>query len=255
MKSHSIFRFIFLAVIAAALISCASSQGTGRAQVEVSPDNPDRIAAQQLTEKAHFAFQNFMNDSNMGAMRDTLKNAKGIFIMPSQLKAAFIFGASGGNGVFLARDTDNNWKGPAFFSVGGASFGLQAGAQSAEVVLLVMTDRGVAAFQSNNFKLGVDAGVAAGPMGIGLAAQTANISADILSYSRAKGLYGGVSLEGAVVAARGALAKAYYGRDVSTSDVLIRGTVEPSEAKRLIAALDRSSRASRETGTTEQRKK
>jgi len=242
---HDSLKIAIFALLALVLISCASSKESSRASVQATPENPDRMAAQQLTEKAHFTLQNFLADPNMEAMRDKLKSARGIFIMPEQLKGAFIIGASGGNGVFLARDAHNNWKGPAFYTVGSASFGLQAGGQAAEVVLLVMTDRGVAAFQSNNFKLGADAGIAAGPMGIGLSAQTANLSADILSYSRAKGLYGGFSLDGAVVAARGALGKAYYGKDVSTSDILIKGTAEPAQARALLADLHRA--AARET--------
>ena len=136
--------------------------------------------------------------------------------------------------MFVQRDGVNKWNGPAFYAIGGASIGFQIGGESSEVVLLAMTDRGVAAFQSNNFKLGADAGIALGPIGLGVAAQTANLSADILSFSRSKGLYGGVSLQGAVVAARDGLNSAFYGKNVKPSDILIRPTVSSGQASRLL---------------------
>lgn len=194
----------------------------------------DRMEAQQLMEHARLSWQSLMKDEYMGVMRYLLKSAKGVFIMPQLLQGAFIVGASGGSGVFVQRDGGNKWTGPAFYTVGGASIGFQIGGESSEVVLLAMTDRGVTAFQSNNFKLGADAGIALGPIGVGIAAQTANLSADILSFSRSKGLYGGVSLQGAVVATRDSLNSAFYGRNVKPSDILIRPTVSSSQASRLL---------------------
>ncbi|HYA14104.1 MAG TPA: lipid-binding SYLF domain-containing protein [Syntrophales bacterium] len=194
----------------------------------------DKMEARQLVEQARLSWESLMKDDLMGIMRDTLKDAKGIFIIPQLLQGAFIVGASGGSGVFLQRDGGNKWTGPAFYTVGGASIGFQIGGEASEVVLLAMTDRGVAAFQSNNFKLGADAGVALGPIGAGISAQTANLSADILSFSRPKGLYGGVSLQGAVVATRDGWNRAYYGKNVKPSDILIRPTVSSSQASRLL---------------------
>jgi len=158
----------------------------------------------QLVEKARFTLENFMTDSNMGPVRDLIRRARGVFIAPQVVKGAFVFGLSGGSGIFLVRDErTRNWEGPAFYTVGGLSFGLQIGAQASEVILLVMTERGVSSFLASNVKLGADAGIAAGPVGIGAAAASANLSADILSFSRSEGLYGGISLEGAVVKTRG----------------------------------------------------
>ncbi len=194
----------------------------------------DKMEARQLVEQARLSWESLMKDEYMGVMRDVLKNAKGVFIMPQLLQGAFIIGASGGSGVFVQKDGGNKWTGPAFYTVGGASIGFQIGGESSEVVLLAMTDRGVSAFQSNNFKLGADAGIALGPIGMGVAAQTANLSADILSFSRSKGLYGGVSLQGAVVATRDGLNSAFYGRNVKPSDILIRPTVSSPQASRLL---------------------
>ena len=103
-----------------------------------------------------------------------------------------------------------------------------------------MTDRGVNSLLANSFKLGADAGVAAGPVGVGVSAATANLSADILSFSRSKGLYGGISLEGAVVAVRGDWNDAYYGKNVSPADILVRRDVTNPHSAALISDLSRS---------------
>ena len=153
------------------------------------------------------------------------------------LRGAFIVGVSGGSGVLVVRDaTTNAWHGPAFYTMGEASFGLQAGGDASEVVLLLMTDRGVNAMLSTSVKLGADASVAAGPVGGGARASTANISADILTFTRAKGLYGGLSLEGAVVATRDGLNEAFYGKkDLKPADILVRRTVTNPAANPLLA--------------------
>lgn len=163
----------------------------------------------------------FMADSTMGGMRALLKDAKGVFIVPQEIKGAFIVGASGGSGVLVQRvGNTNDWSGPAFYTTGGASFGLQIGGQAAGIVLLIMSDRGIAAFMSNNFKLGADAGIAVGPVGLGAATSTANLSADIISFAKAKGLYGGISLDGAVVATRDKWNHAYYRKSVTPIEIL-----------------------------------
>jgi len=201
----------------------------------------DKQEATQLVEKARLTVESFMSDENMGAFRDLLKRAQGVFISPQLLKGAFIIGASGGNGVLLVRDKKTGqWTGPAFYTIGGASFGLQIGGEASEVILLVMTGRGVTSFLGNSIKLSADAGVAAGPVGIGVSAATANLSADILSFSQSKGLYGGISLDGAVVAARGGLNEAYYGKKVSPSDILVRHDVTNPQASGLIKAVAKS---------------
>jgi len=194
----------------------------------------DKAEAVELVDKSLITLQSLMKDEYMGVMRDLLKDAKGLFIMPQMLQGGFIVGASGGSGVFLQRDGNGKWTGPVFYTIGGASIGLLIGGQSSEVALLVMTDRGVAAFQSTNFKLGADAAIAVGPFGVGLSAQTANLSADILSFSRSKGLYGGVSLQGAVAGSRDSLNEAYYGKVVKPSDILIRPIVRNPQAAKLL---------------------
>ncbi len=178
MKIRQLLRFFTLSVFLLLLSSCATTP----ANTEMAADDQDKVAAQQLADKTRFTLDNFMKNPNMRAMREYLKKAKGVFITPQLLRGAFIVGASGGSGIFLQRNSDNRWTGPAFYTVGGASFGLQAGGEDSEVILVIMTDRGVAAFQSSNIILLHDAGITVGPMGAGVTAQNANLSADILSF-------------------------------------------------------------------------
>jgi SH3 domain-containing YSC84-like protein 1 len=212
----------------------------GAARVYASAES--RMEAVQLVEKAKMTFDRFKADANLGAFDDLIKHAKGVFIAPQVLKGAFFFGASGGSGVFLVWDEKTGkWGGPAFYTIGGASFGLQIGGEASEVILMAMTERGVKAMLSSSFKLGADAGIAAGPIGVGAAASTANLSADIISFSRAKGLYGGVSLDGAIVTVREGWNKAYYGRRVDPIDILILQDMRNLQAAPLIEAVGRAS--------------
>ncbi len=234
-----------MVVLACALlmISCAKKQGTTAAAAAPAEDK-DRVEAQQLVERAQMTFNNVIADEKMAAMRDLLPRAKGVFIMPQELKGAFIVGAQGGNGVLVKRvGNTNDWAGPAFYTVGGASVGLQAGARAAEVILLVMSERGIAAFMSNSFKLGADAGLAVGPVGMGASAATANLSADILSFSDPKGLYAGLALSGAVVATRDKWNQAFYGKPVKPTEILVQNLKGPQAAGLLKAVAV----ASRET--------
>ena len=205
----------------------------------------DAQQAQHLVEKGRLTLESYAADPNLGdGLRALLKKARGVLIYPQVLRGAFIVGAAGGSGVFLARDEKTGeWSGPAFYTMGQASFGLQAGGDASEVVLVALTERGVTALLSTGTKLGVDAGIAVGPIGAGAEAATANLSADIISYSRAKGLYAGVSLEGAIVATRDDLNRAYYGRTASPTEILIMRTARNPHADALVAAVAKAAHA------------
>jgi lipid-binding SYLF domain-containing protein len=203
----------------------------------------DALNARQLVEKAKLTLDSFATARETEGFRSLMKDAKGVFVSPQVLKGAFVFGASGGSGVFLVRDKKGRgWSGPAFYTVGEASFGFQIGGQASEVVLLAMTERGVTALLASSVKLGGDVGVAVGPLGAGVDASTANLSADIVSFSRSKGLYGGVSLEGAVVATRDGLNEAYYGKKVTPTEILIQKMVRNPQADGLVESLNKLAR-------------
>ena len=181
-----------------------------------------------LVDQSRMTLANFLADSNMSWFRDHIKDAKGLFIVPQYMKGALLYGAAGGSGVFVARDEKTGeWSEPAFFTMGAASFGFQFGAQMSEVVLLVLTQRGVDSLLLGNFKLGADGSVAVGPVGAGVAgATTPNLSADLLSFVRAKGLFAGVSLEGAALISRDEWSRAYYGKPVTPTEIITGHTVK-----------------------------
>jgi lipid-binding SYLF domain-containing protein len=204
----------------------------------------EALETKQLVEKARFTLENFVADPNMEALRDLLKKAKGVFIAPQILKGAIVLGASGGSGVFLAREQNTGkWSQPAFYTLGGVSFGLQVGGEASEMILVVTSDRGISAMLSNNFKLGADASFALGPVGAGVGGATAALSADIVAFARSKGLYGGVSLEGSVIAVRDSWNQAYYGKSVTPTDILVHRTVRNPESSALIDAVAKASSA------------
>ncbi len=221
--------------VAAVILCAAVAIGTRPAAADDVQD------ATQLVDKARLAFESFIADPNLGRNLWVLVNkARGVLIYPQVLRGAFIIGASGGSGVMLVRDmASGKWGGPAFYTIGEASFGLQIGGDASEVVLVALTDRGVSALQSTSAKLGANASIAVGPVGAGVAGATANISADIVSYSRNKGLYAGLSLEGAVVAVRQSLNTAYYGKPVTPAQILLHREVSNPHATGLIEAVSK----------------
>jgi len=201
----------------------------------------DKLDAEQLVEKARITFESFAAEKDMEALLGLVKKAKGVLIYPSVLRGAFIFGASGGTGTFLAYDVSaKKWGGPAFYTIGEVSFGLQIGGEASEIILVAMTDRGVSALLSISGKLGANTSIAVGPVGAGAAAATQNLSADIISFGRAKGLYAGISVDGAIVGVRGSLNEAYYGKkEVTPTDILIKRTVRNPHSAGLIGAVSK----------------
>ena len=176
----------------------------------------------KLVNKSHSSLQNFVSDPNMGWFRTHIKDARAVFIVPQLVRAGFVFGGSGGSGILLARDErTGSWSDPSFSTMGSVSWGLQLGVQAAEVMLMVMTNNGLDSMLSTKFQLGADASVAAGPVGAG--AQAATV--DILAFSRTKGLFGGLTIEGAVITSRDKWNNIYYGQTVRPVDILIRREV------------------------------
>jgi len=194
----------------------------------LTPAWADGLDEQQLVEKAKHTVESFMDDPNLAWFQDHVKEAKALLIIPQQLKAAFFFGADGGSGVLIARDKQTGeWGEPAFYILGGISFGFQFGGEASEVIILAMTTGAVEKLYSSSFKLGGDASVAAGPYGAGVeGATSANLNADFLSFSRSKGAYAGVSLEGSIIYANDASNEAYYGKKVRPVDILVTKTAK-----------------------------
>ena len=202
----------------------------------------EAMEARHLMEQAQLTLETFSRAPEMEAFRNLIRDARGVFVAPQVLKGAFVVGAAGGSGVLVSRDRlKAQWAGPAFYTIGEVSFGLQIGGSASEVVLLAMTDRGVNALLETSAKLGANVGVAAGPVGVGAAASTANLSADILSFSRSKGLYVGLSLDGAIVKTRQDWNSAYYGGIVTPTDILLKRSVTNPDSGALLDVVARLS--------------
>ena len=185
---------------------------------------------QSLVADARTTLSNFLRDPDQTWIQQNLSRARGVLIAPQIVRAGFIFGGSGGRGVLVARDGRTGAR-PAFYDLATASFGLQAGIDVSEVVIVVMTEKGLNSLLSPSFKIGGDASIAAGPVGAGA---KADITADLIAFARAKGVYGGLNLDGTIVNTNDGWNRVYYGRSVLPPDILIRKSVTNPNAAQLL---------------------
>jgi lipid-binding SYLF domain-containing protein len=203
-------------------------------QVAVASDREDDVAR---THKAAQVFKEIMDTPDKGIPHDLLESAKCIAIIPGDKKFAFIFGGSYGRGVATCR-TSHGWSAPMFVAIDGGSVGYQIGGSSTDIIMLFMNDRALHSLLSDKFKLGADASVAAGPVGRSAAAGTdLKLNAEILSYSRSKGIFAGVSLDGAVVQVDKTGDQAMYGADVDRREIVDGKVAMPASARDLIHEL------------------
>jgi lipid-binding SYLF domain-containing protein len=207
---------------------------SGCATQAVSPSEP-----QQLVSDARTTLSNFIRDPDQTWIQENLNRAKAVMIAPQVVKAGFIFGGSGGRALLVARD-GQAWAGPAFYNLATASVGFQAGVEVSEAIIVVMTDKGLNSLLSSSFKIGGDASVAAGPVGAGA---KSTVTADLITFTRAKGVYGGVNLDGTVVSTNIPWNDAYYGRsNLLPPDIFIRKTVTNPNASQLLADVARATK-------------
>jgi lipid-binding SYLF domain-containing protein len=185
-----------------------------------------------------------LNTPDKGIPRDLLDKSECVIIYPSVKKAAFIVGASYGRGVITCRTGANlngPWSAPAMFALEGGSFGLQAGGQATDFVLLIMNDQGAQSVLKSKVKLGGDASVAAGPVGRNTSAETDIVlKAEILSWSRARGVFAGIDLSGSTMRSDDGANKELYGKDLTATQIVREGDVKPpAAASQLLALLNR----------------
>jgi SH3 domain-containing YSC84-like protein 1 len=192
---------------------------------------------QQLVESSRITFLDMITDSGYSEMRDYVKQSRAMLIFPQLVRGAFIVGAEGGSGVLVARSSAG-WSYPAFYTLASGSLGFQIGGQVAEVVLTIMSNRALDAVIGNQFKIGGNIGVAAGPIGKGLsAATTTNLRDDAYSFAKTQGLYGGVSLEGAGILEREGWNADYYGAGATPDGIVTQGLHSNKNAEILRSAL------------------
>lgn len=201
----------------------------------------DNAATRRLDEAA-VTFSEIMSAPDKGIPHDLLDKAHCVVVVPGVKKAAFIVGAQYGKGFVSCRRHDRNWSAPAAVRMEGGSFGFQIGGSETDVIMLVMNDRGANRMLESQFTLGGEGEIAAGPVGRETTAQTdAKFTAEILSWSRSRGIFAGVSLQGATLRQDIDDNVELYGRRLKNRQI-VAGAAKPTSAgRRLIVALDRTS--------------
>jgi lipid-binding SYLF domain-containing protein len=201
----------------------------------VASDREDDVSR---TDKSAQVFKEIMNTPDQGIPQGLLDSAKCVAIIPGDVKFAFIFGGSYGRGLATCR-TGHGWSAPMFVAIDAGSVGYQIGGSSTDIVMLFMNDHALQSLLSDKFKLGADASVAAGPVGRNATAGTdLKLNAEILSYSRTKGVFVGVSLDGAVMQTDKSGDKAMYGGDVDRHEILNGKIAVPASARALVLEIN-----------------
>jgi len=211
----------------------ASALVIGATSAQAASDPQDVVDSSWLT------IGHLRKDPEFGVAKDLLGRAKGVMIIPNLFKGGFIFGGEGGDAVLLVRDPQNGWSSPAFYTLTAASFGLQIGAETAEVVLFLMNPGAVNSFMKDEVKLGAQAGLALVTLGsTAEAATTTNLGADVYVWSSSSGLYAGLTLDGSYVKPRDSFNAEYYGHAELPADILVKREVSNPKAAQLQQALD-----------------
>jgi lipid-binding SYLF domain-containing protein len=195
-----------------------------------------QVDQQQTVNSALSTIERLRNSEGFAKeLQPRLQKARAVLIVPSLYKGGFVFGAQYGNGVLLGHLPDGTWSYPAFYTIEGGSFGLQIGMESASIVFLVMSDKALNAILSNQFKFGADTGVTFLAIGAGInASTTSNLGADIIAFSLTGiGLYGGLSLEGTILAPRETWNASYYGKDVASRALILDNATANPDADKL----------------------
>jgi len=211
----------------AALLSLTSIcwAGTGR---EATVDRLDHAGA---------VLHEIMSAPDRGIPEEVLDHAKCVAVVPHMLKGGFVFGAENGRGVATCR-TATGWSAPAFFTITGGSWGLQIGIEGVDLVMIIQDDRGIQHLINSNFELGGDASAAAGPVGRHASADTDwKLNTEVLTYSRAKGAFAGLTLTGAAIRRDDDSTEAIYGHDVSTRRILGGEVAVPDSARSFLDAV------------------
>jgi lipid-binding SYLF domain-containing protein len=218
-------------LLAALLAVCSALVPTlARAQAE----------QQNLVDRATLAVQEIIGDPPAQQVLNLLGRARAVMICPRLFKAGFIFGGQGGGCVLVARDGAGSWSAPAFYGLGSGSVGFQIGIQDSEMLMTILTEKGLAAVMDDQFKLGADASVAFATIGAGVEGATSTaLNADIVAFERARGLFAGASLQGSVLATRTDWNHAYYGQDLAARQIVLQMQASNPGADPLRAVLMR----------------
>ncbi|MQP65878.1 hypothetical protein GE253_11050 [Niveispirillum sp. SYP-B3756] len=191
-----------------------------------------------MVERARVTALTLLTDPEYSDLKNLVGRARAVLILPNVIQAGFFIGGGGGTGVMVARGDDGAWSGPAFYTLAEASFGLQFGGQASEMIVVIMTQKGLDAVIDRKVKLGADANVAIGELGTGVGASYGvGLSSDIYVYSKTSGLFGGMALEGSVIAPRSEFNDKFYGQPTDPRAILVDRHFYRPEALALASAL------------------
>lgn len=208
----------------------------GVASVALASDTPKEDATERL-DKAANVLHEVMGTPDKGIPEEVMDHAKCVAVVPHMIKGGFVFGAEGGRGVATCR-TASGWSAPAFFTIAGGSWGLQIGVEGIDLVMIFQNDQGMEHLLNSKFQVGGDASAAAGPVGRHASADTDwKMNAEILTYSRAKGAFAGLTLNGAAVKEDKDTTHAIYGENVTERDVLTGKVPPPASAHAFLSAV------------------
>ena len=211
---------------------------------------------QERLNDATAVFSEIMGTPDKGIPQDLLEKAQCVVIVPSLKKGAFVVGGEFGRGFVECRKSGVGWGAPAAIRMEGGSVGFQIGGSSTDVVMLVMNERGMDRLLSDKFTLGADASVAAGPVGRTAAAETdTRLTAEILAWSRAKGLFAGIALKGATLRPDEKENASLYGHSMTNREILTGNMAPPAAASQLIAELDKYSSRKEGAGSAERKRR
>jgi lipid-binding SYLF domain-containing protein len=197
----------------------------------------NREATDDRLDHAGRVLHEIMSAPDRGIPEEVLEHAKCIAVVPHMLKGGFVFGAENGRGVATCR-SENGWSAPAFFTITGGSWGLQIGVEGVDLVMVIQNEEGMKHLINSNFELGGDASAAAGPVGRHASADTDwKLNTEVLTYSRAKGLFAGLTLTGASIRRDDDSTEATYGHDVPTRRILSGEVTVPASAQSFLAAV------------------
>jgi lipid-binding SYLF domain-containing protein len=197
----------------------------------------DREASKDRLDHAGSVLQEIMAAPDNGIPEEVLEHAKCIAVVPHMIKGGFVFGAENGRGVATCR-TANGWSAPAFFAITGGSWGLQIGIEGVDLVMIIQNEKGMQHLLASKFQLGADASAAAGPVGRHTSASTDwKLDTEILTYSRAKGAFAGLTLSGASIRRDDDSMQAIYERHVTTRAALLGKVAAPATAETFLSAV------------------
>jgi lipid-binding SYLF domain-containing protein len=223
-------------VLAAAVAGVLLMAGEATSFARVAGQNKEETDEAQRVSAATAVFQEIMSAEDKAIPQSILGKAEGIAVFPSTFKAGFVVGGMRGRGILSARGQSGTWSAPAFLTLTGGSVGLQIGGQATDLVLVIMDRRGLENLVRNQFKIGADASVAAGPVGRDAQAATdLQLRAQILSYSRARGVFAGISITGSTIRQDVDANERFYGRRLETRQIVFErlgGAPEPAPAWR-----------------------